>query len=75
MAIYRARPACRPNGAGGGKIASFACKDISIQCGWTATAPSENALMKKITKHAGKAHNMKSIDPATAAKMKTAIKL
>ena len=53
---------------------SFACKDIGMDCGFTATASSEEELMAKIAEHARTAHNMQSIDDATKAKIKAAIK-
>ncbi|MGC8676498.1 MAG: DUF1059 domain-containing protein [Candidatus Micrarchaeia archaeon] len=53
---------------------SFACKDIGMDCGFTATANSEEELMAKIAEHARTAHNMQSIDDATMAKVKAAIK-
>jgi Predicted small metal-binding protein len=37
---------------------SFACKDIGMDCGFTATASSEEELMAKIAEHARTAHNM-----------------
>ncbi|MGC9037783.1 MAG: DUF1059 domain-containing protein, partial [Candidatus Micrarchaeia archaeon] len=53
---------------------SFACKDIGMDCGFTATASTEDELMAKIREHARTAHNMQSIDDATMAKIKAAIK-
>ncbi len=52
----------------------FACKDIGLQCGFEATAESEDELMAKVAEHAKAAHNMQQIDEATAAKVKAAIK-
>jgi predicted small metal-binding protein len=45
-----------------------------MQCGFKASAPTENELMPKIAEHAAKAHNIKTIDPALLAKVKAAIK-
>ncbi|MGC8496246.1 MAG: DUF1059 domain-containing protein [Candidatus Micrarchaeia archaeon] len=53
---------------------TFACADIGMSCGFTAKANDENALMKKIAKHAKEAHNMTNIDAATMSKIKAAIK-
>ncbi|MEM0094519.1 MAG: DUF1059 domain-containing protein [Candidatus Micrarchaeaceae archaeon] len=53
---------------------SFACADIGMSCGFTATDNDMNKLMKKIQDHARKAHGMKTIDAATMAKIQAAIK-
>jgi predicted small metal-binding protein len=53
---------------------SFACKDIGMECGFKTTAKTQDELMKNIAAHAAKAHNMKTIDQATLAKVKKAIK-
>ncbi len=52
----------------------FACKDIGLSCGFEARAETEEELMGKIAAHARTAHNMQSIDAATLAKVKVAIK-
>ncbi len=52
----------------------FACKDIGMQCNFTAKAKTEDELMEKIAQHAKEAHNMPQIDAAMAAKVKGAIK-
>ncbi|MDE1871459.1 MAG: DUF1059 domain-containing protein [Candidatus Micrarchaeota archaeon] len=52
----------------------FACKDIGMSCGFKARAATEKELMEKIAEHAMDAHNMASIDAATMAKVKAAIK-
>lgn len=53
---------------------SFACKDIGMQCGFKTTAKTMDELMKNISAHAAEAHNMKSVDDATLASIKKAIK-
>ncbi|MGC8671804.1 MAG: DUF1059 domain-containing protein [Candidatus Micrarchaeia archaeon] len=53
---------------------SFACKDIGMDCGFTATASTEEELMQKIAEHARTAHNIQSMDDALVAKVKAAIK-
>lgn len=53
---------------------TFACKDIGLQCGFTTNDASEEMLLKKIEKHAMKAHNMQNIDAETMKKIKAAIK-
>ena len=35
---------------------SFVCKDTGMDCTFTATAPTEAELMKKIAEHAKSAH-------------------
>lgn len=58
----------------GEKMKSFACKDIGMSCGFVAKDKNEDRLMKKIAEHARTAHNMTTIDDATMAKIKAAIK-
>jgi len=53
---------------------SFACKDIGMDCDFVAKAKTEEQLLKKIAEHAKKAHNMQTVDDATMAKIKAAIK-
>lgn len=53
---------------------SFACKDIGMQCGFKTTAKTTDELMKNIAAHAAEAHNMKTVDDATLASIKKAIK-
>lgn len=46
-----------------------------MNCPFEATAKNEEELMKKITEHAAKAHNMKApFSPDMMAKVKKAIK-
>jgi predicted small metal-binding protein len=53
---------------------SIACKDAGTNCSWTANAETEEELLKKVAQHAKEAHGMTSIDAATLAKVKGAIK-
>ena len=53
---------------------SFACKDIGMACGFTATAPTEAELMKKIAEHAKSVHKLDPIPAYTVTKVKSAIK-
>ena len=53
---------------------SFACKDIGMDCGFTATASTEEELMQKIAEHARTAHNIQNMDDALVAKVQAAIK-
>lgn len=51
----------------------FACRNIGLECGFEASAESEEELMQKIAAHAKEAHNMETIDEATMQKVKGAI--
>ena len=62
------------NAKGGGKIVTFACKDVGMECSFKTNAPTEKELMPKIAEHASKVHNMKTIDPVMMTKVKGAIK-
>ena len=53
---------------------SFKCQDIGMNCGFEATAKTEDELMKKIAAHADRAHNMKKVPPDVMSKIKKAIK-
>ncbi len=53
---------------------SIGCKDVGVDCSFTAEAASEDELLKKVAQHAKDAHGMTSIDPAMLAKVKGAIK-
>ena len=55
-------------------MASFKCKDIGLECPFTAEAKTQDELMKKIATHAASAHGMKTVPPETMAKIKKAIK-
>lgn len=52
---------------------SFKCTDIGMNCPFETTAPNEAELMAKIAKHARNMHNIMSITPDMAAKIKKAI--
>jgi predicted small metal-binding protein len=53
---------------------TIACGDIIPGCKWTASAPTEAALMQKVVAHAAEAHGVKDVTPDLAAKVKAAIK-
>jgi predicted small metal-binding protein len=56
-------------------LPSFKCRDTGMDCPFEASAPTEEVLMKKITDHALKVHNMKPPFPEDfAKKIKKAIK-
>ena len=49
------------------------CADVGVDCDWSATAETEEDLMKKIQAHA-KEHGFNDIPPEILAKVKGAIK-
>ena len=49
------------------------CGAIVPGCTWTATAPTEDALLKQVAAHAADAHGVKEITPELAAQVKAAI--
>ena len=49
------------------------CADVGVDCDWSATAETEEDLMKKIQAHA-KEHGFNDIPPELLAKVKGAIK-
>jgi predicted small metal-binding protein len=51
----------------------IACGDIVEGCAFTADAASESELVDKVKAHAAKAHGVKEVTPALAAKVKAAI--
>lgn len=55
--------------------ATFACKDIGIECEFTAEAPTKDELMPKIAEHAKTAHGMETISDDVKAKIDAAIKV
>jgi len=55
-------------------MVSFRCKDIGMKCSFEAVAKTQDELMKKITEHARRTHNMKTIPPDVMHKVGKAIK-
>ncbi len=55
-------------------MASFECKDLGMKCAWRAKAPTEAELLPMIAEHAANAHNIKKIEPAMLARIKSAMK-
>jgi predicted small metal-binding protein len=53
---------------------SVACKDVGVNCDFKAEASTEEELLRKVAQHAKDAHGMTTIDDATLAKVKSAIK-
>ena len=52
---------------------SIKCSDVGVDCDWSASAETEEELMKKIQEHA-KEHGFEEITPELAAKVQSAIK-
>lgn len=52
---------------------SIKCSDVGVDCDWSATAPNEAELMKKIAAHA-KEHGFTEIPKELLAKVKANIK-
>ena len=50
------------------------CGAIVPGCEWTATAPTEAALLQKVAAHAAEAHGVKEVTPDLLAQVKAAIK-
>jgi predicted small metal-binding protein len=52
----------------------IACASIVPDCSFTATAATEEELLKKITAHAAHSHGITEVTPELAAKVAAAIK-
>ena len=50
------------------------CNDVVPGCGFTATAATEEELMKKVVAHASEAHGVTELTPELAARVKSAIR-
>jgi predicted small metal-binding protein len=57
----------------GSKMKRLACGDVVPGCTFTASAPTEDELMKKVVAHAAQEHGVTEITPELAAKVKAAI--
>ena len=53
---------------------SISCSDAGSDCGWSATAETEEDLMKKVVQHAHEEHKDMEITPEVVAKIKSIIK-
>ncbi|MEX0656303.1 MAG: DUF1059 domain-containing protein [Nitrosopumilaceae archaeon] len=49
------------------------CSDVGVDCDWSASANTEEELMKKVQVHA-KEHGFDKISPELLAKVKASIK-
>jgi predicted small metal-binding protein len=52
----------------------IACGDVVPGCTWTAHAPTEEELLKKVVAHAAQEHGVKEVTPELAARVQAAIK-
>ena len=52
----------------------LACAEIVPGCSFTASAPTEEELLKKVMAHAATDHGITEVTPELAAKFKAAIK-
>lgn len=52
----------------------IACADIVPDCPFTASAATEEELLKKVTAHAAQHHGITDVTPELASKVKAAIK-
>ena len=52
----------------------IACDDVVPGCSFTATAPTEEEIVRKAAEHAREKHDVKEITPELAAKVKSAIR-
>jgi predicted small metal-binding protein len=55
------------------KMKRIACGDVVPGCTFTATAPTEDELVKKVVAHAAHDHGVTEVTPELAAKVKAAI--
>ena len=53
---------------------SISCADVGSDCGWSATAETEEELMGKVAEHAKIDHKDMEITPEVVAKIKSIIK-
>lgn len=52
----------------------IACAEIVPDCSFTASAPTEEELLKKVVAHAARDHGITELTPELVAKVKAAIK-
>lgn len=51
----------------------IACGDVVEGCRWTAEAPSEDELLRKVADHAASSHGVAEVTPELASRVKAAI--
>ena len=65
------RGAGRCRRAGAEMTKQIACSDVVPGCAFTASAPTNEELLKKVEDHAAQEHRVKEVTPELAAKVKT----
>jgi len=58
---------------GGHMAKEIACAHVVPGCGFTASASTEDELLRQVTEHAARDHGVKEVTPELAAKVKAAI--
>ena len=53
---------------------SISCADAGSDCGWSATAETEEGLLGKVAQHAQEEHKDMEVTPEVVAKIKSLIK-
>jgi predicted small metal-binding protein len=56
------------------RLKRIACGDVVPGCDFTATAATEEELLKQVTAHAAHSHGVTEVTPELAEKVKAAIK-
>ncbi len=56
------------------RLKRIACGDVVPGCDFTATAATEEELLKQVTAHAAHSHGVTTVTPELAEKVKAAIK-
>ena len=56
------------------RLKRIACQDVVPGCPFTASAASEEELVKKVAEHAAHVHGIHEVTPELAAHVKAAIK-
>jgi predicted small metal-binding protein len=52
----------------------IACDHVVPGCAFTATAPTEEELVRQVAEHARRSHGVEQVTPELAAKVKAAIR-
>lgn len=53
---------------------SISCADAGVDCGWSATAETEEDLLGKVAQHAQEEHKDMEITPEVVTKIKSIMK-
>ena len=56
------------------RLKRIACADVVPGCDFTASAATEEELVKQVAAHAAQKHGVSEITPELAAKVKAAVK-